>query len=74
MKLNRSELGHRRGEKLVKALKDGTFKKNYKTNHGTDFTKGREELHRNRFNNYLVSCGCFLMDNRLEHKRRGYCG
>lgn len=27
MKLNRSELGHRRAEKLVKALKDGTFKK-----------------------------------------------
>ena len=64
----------RNGKKLVYSLSDGTFKKNYRPNHGPDFSKGLEDLHRYRFNMYLGSCGCFLMEKRLEGRKGGYCG
>lgn len=61
-----------RGENFVEELLSGEFKKNYRPNHGPDFTGGLEEMHYYFFDKYLSSCGCFLMDMRL--KRREYHG
>ncbi len=54
------------GEKLVDALIDGSFHKNYLPNHGPDFMGGLEGLHFYYFSQYLGSCGCYLMESRLE--------
>ncbi|MDE6969989.1 MAG: hypothetical protein K2P69_09560 [Eubacterium sp.] len=62
------------GKKLVTALETGAFQKDYRTNHGPDFTDGLEELHRYRFRVYLGSCGRFLMDERIAAGRSGYHG
>ena len=70
MNLNQQECVHNCAVKLVSDLKDGTFRKNHRTNHSSDFTGGLEELHRYEFNNYLGSCGCFLMDMRLKNSKR----
>lgn len=59
------------GEMLQQKLLDGTFKKNYRTNHGDKFVDGQDEL-RLYFNMYISSCPCYLMDMRI--KRRKYCG
>ena len=74
MELLQRESAVRNGKKLVESLADGTFVKNYRTNHGPDFTKGYEELYRYRFNSYVGSCGCFLMNKRLENKGSEYRG
>lgn len=74
MRFVQNESAQRNGKKLVQSLADGTFKKNYRPNHGPEFTRGLEELHRYRFNMYLGSCGCFLMEKRLEGRKGGYCG
>lgn len=60
------------GEKFVEELENGKFKKNFRPNHGPDFTGGLEDLYEYYFEKYLSSCGCFLMDMRLE--RRTYHG
>lgn len=44
MKLVRSELAQKSGKKLIADLKIGAFKKNYRPNHGADYTRGFEEL------------------------------
>lgn len=62
------------GRKLVTALENGTFRKDYRTNHGPDFTEGLEELHKYRFHVYLGSCGRFLMDERIAAGRGEYYG
>lgn len=74
MTLKRSEIAHRNGTKLVDMLKDGSFVKNHRPNHAPDFDKGYEELYRARFVSYLGSCGCFLMDGRLNARGREYRG
>lgn len=61
-----------RGELFAEELLNAQFKKNYRSNHGPDFTSGLEELHYYFFDKYLSSCGCFLMDMRI--KRREYSG
>ena len=60
------------GNILVEELLNETFKKNYRPNHGPDFTGGLEDLHHYYFEKYLSSCGCFLMDMRIV--RSDYCG
>ncbi len=55
-----------KGKILVEELLSGKFKKNYRPNHGPDFTGGLEELYSYYFVKYLSSCGCFLMDRRIE--------
>lgn len=74
MRLNQSEKARECGIKLVIGLKDGTFEKNYRPNHGSDFTRGLEELYRYRFNCYMGSCGCFLMDARMKDRECVYHG
>lgn len=61
-----------RGELFAEKLQSGEFKKNFRSNHGPDFTGGLEEQYRYSFNQYMSSCGCFLMDMRLV--RREYHG
>lgn len=74
MKLNQQECVKNCAAKLVSDLNEGKFRKNHRTNHEADFTGGLEDLHRYEFNSYLGSCGCFLMDMRLNDRRRDYHG
>lgn len=74
MTFERNEMARRNGQKLVDSLMDGSFVKNHRPNHAPDFDKGYEDLYRNRFVNYLGSCGCFLMDRRLDARGREYRG
>ena len=70
--MNNMQLEKTKGELFVEQLRSGEFKKNCRPNHGPDFTEGLEEQHRHTFNQYMSSCGCFLMDMRLV--RREYHG
>ncbi len=67
----KKEKGREYAVSLVKALKTGTFLKDYRTNHGPDFAEGLEGLHRQRFQTYMGSCGCFLMDQRIIESGSG---
>ena len=60
------------GKKFVEELRNGTFKKNYRPNHGPDFTGGWEGIYSNCFIEYVSSCSCYLMNHRME--RRAYYG
>lgn len=70
--MNNMQLEKTKGELFVEQLQSGEFKKNYRPNHGPDFTGGLEEQYQYAFNQYMSSCGCFLMDKRLV--RREYHG
>ena len=70
-----SEKGHIFGEKFVMKLENGELKKDFRTNHGDDFTGGSEALQMYYFRNYLYSCSTILMDERIKNTaRRGYYG
>lgn len=60
------------GMSFVEELKSGQFQKNYRPNHGPEFTPGLKDLYSNNFKEYMSSCSCFLMDQRL--KREEYHG
>lgn len=72
--MQQSEIAERNGKKLVEQLKDGTFVKDHRSNHGLNFTYGFENLYRARFCSYLGSCACFMMDLRLKERKGEYCG
>ncbi|MCM1044870.1 MAG: hypothetical protein NC417_05125 [Candidatus Gastranaerophilales bacterium] len=55
-------------------IQNGIIAKECMTNHSENFTGGMEDLHRERFNVYLSSCGCFLMDNRIRKSEEAYHG
>lgn len=55
-------------------LKTGKIKKECMTNHFHEFSEGLEKLHRERFCIYLKSCGCFLMNRRLDAVEEVYHG
>lgn len=61
-------------EKLLKDIEQGIIQKDCMTNHFKDFTGRMEELHRDRYRSYLSSCGCYLMDLRLEDMEEDYHG
>lgn len=63
--MNEKLLEKTKGEMFVDELLNGEFKKNYRPNHGPDFTGGLEDLYLYCFDKYMSSCGCFLMDKRL---------
>lgn len=69
-----SEKGMVYGEILVNSLEDGSFSKECRTNHGFDFTGGLEQLHKYRFVTYMSSCGCYLLNRRVESKKGEYFG
>ncbi|MDY4893079.1 MAG: hypothetical protein SO130_06730 [Agathobacter sp.] len=60
------------GTCFVKELKSGQFQKNYRPNHGPEFSSGLKDLYLDNFKEYMSSCSCFLMDQRL--KREEYHG
>ena len=70
----KSKKGYDYGTRLVNALETGAFVKDFRPNHGSDFTGGLENLHRERFRLYMGSCGCFLMDLRLASGTGEYYG
>ena len=55
-------------------IRTGKIKKECMMNHFQEFSEGLEELHRERFCMYLKSCGCFLMNRRLEAMEEAYHG
>ena len=55
-------------------LKAGRIKKECMTNHFQEFSAGLGELHRDRFSTYLKSCGCYLMNRRLDAMEEAYHG
>lgn len=55
-----------KGELFVEELLNGSFKKNYRSNHGSDFTEGLEDLYAYYFSKYIRSCGCYLMDISVQ--------
>ena len=74
MTLRCSEKAKLNSERLIQQLQSGEFKKNCRPNHAPDFSGGAEELYRYRFNKYLGSCSCFLMDKRLKDRGTLYHG
>lgn len=65
---SRKETGREKGEKLINAIKSGKIRKDYRTNHGYEFYGGYEQLHKERFHNYLGSCSRYLDNQRLKEK------
>ena len=55
-------------------LKTGEIEKECMTNHFQEFSEGLEDLHKDRFCTYLKSCGCFLMNRRLDAMEEVYHG
>lgn len=66
--------GRELGKQLVEQLKNGDFPKNHLSNHGKNFTGGREELLVYEMNRYMSSCGHAMMENRLAQKGCTYLG
>lgn len=60
------------GKRFVEELKSGQFQKNFRTNHGPEFSMGLKEQYLSNFKEYMSSCSCYLMDQRL--KREEYHG
>lgn len=74
MEKKQLDRGHQFAMEFLNDIKKGTIKKDCMVNHSYDFTGGMENLYRDRFNMYLSSCGCYLMDMRLHELEEGYCG
>ena len=50
-------------------------KKDYRTNHGEEFTGGMEDKYGDKFKTYMGCCTTVLMDERLKSSvKRGYYG
>ena len=51
------------------------LKKDYRTNHGEEFTGGMEDKYGDKFKTYMGCCTTVLMDERLKGSvKRGYYG
>lgn len=74
MKQIKSAQGHVYGMKLLDSLESGKLKKEYLSNHGSNFTGGLEQMHKDQFKAYLSSCTTILMDERLRLIGREYYG
>ena len=59
---------------LLEDIMAGRIVKDCMVNHSDEFTGGMEDLHRRRFQTYLSSCGCYLMDRRICECEEGYFG
>ena len=59
---------------LLEDIMTGKIVKDCMINHSDEFTGGLEDLHRKRFQTYLSSCGCYLMDRRICKCEEGYSG
>lgn len=68
--MDRSE----RSALFIKKIMDGTIPKRFLINHGEDYTAGAEDIACVRFNRYIGSCSCLLMNNRIEKETKIYHG
>lgn len=59
---------------LLEDIMTGKIVKDCMVNHSDEFNGGVEDLHRKRFQTYLGSCGCYLMDRRIHEYEEGYIG
>lgn len=74
MRENQKNEGRQFALELLDEMKSGAIVKACMGNHSDDFTGGMENLHRERFRQYLGSCGCYLMDLRLRESEEAYHG
>ncbi|MDE5820485.1 MAG: hypothetical protein K2N41_01520 [Lachnospiraceae bacterium] len=74
MESRKKDASRQFAQKLLDDIKSGRIEKDCPVNHSDDFTGGMEKLHEKRFHMYLSSCGCYLMDRRLDESEEGYCG
>lgn len=70
----RLDAGSQFAMELLEDMTTGKIVKDCMVNHSDEFTGGMEELHRKRFQVYLGSCGCYLMDRRIRECEEGYFG
>ena len=61
-------------KEFLNDLKTGKIKEEYITSYSHEFSEGLEEVHRDKFCTYLKSCGCFLMNRRLDAAEEAYHG
>lgn len=66
--------GYEYGCRLIEMIMDGTICKDSMPNHADEFTGGKESYYYDLFESYMGSCGCYMMDMRLEANRREYNG
>lgn len=60
---------------LFKTNQEPRTKKDYRTNHGEEFTGGMEDKYGDKFKTYMGCCTTVLMDERLKSSvKRGYYG
>lgn len=62
-------LGTEKGKKLIMAIKNGEIQVDKRPNHGNDFYGAYEQLHKERFHNYLGSSTRYLGNKRMKEQR-----
>lgn len=67
--------GYRYAQIFVKQIRNLELKKDYRTNHGEDFTGGMEDKYGDKFKKHMGCCTTVLMHERLKSSvKRGYYG
>ena len=67
--------GYRYAQIFLKRIRTLELKKDYRTNHGEEFTGGMEDKYGDKFKTYMGCCTTVLMDERLKSSvKRGYYG
>lgn len=67
--------GYRYAQIFLKRIRNFELKKDYRTNHGEEFTGGMEDKYGDKFKTYMGCCTTVLMDERLKSSvKRGYYG
>ena len=65
---NQKKIGIEKGEKLIIAIQEKKILKENRPNHGKEFHGGYEQLYKERFHNYLGSCGRYMDNSRLSER------
>ena len=67
--------GYRYAQIFLKRIRNLELKKDYRTNHGEEFTGGMEDKYGDKFKTDMGCCTTVLMDERLKSSvKRGYYG
>ncbi len=67
--------GYRYAQIFLKRIRNLELKKDYRANHGEEFTGGMEDKYGDKFKTYMGCCTTVLMDERLKSSvKRGYYG
>ena len=62
-------LGEKKGKKLIMAIKANKIKVDKRPNHGREFYGAYEQLHKERFHNYLGSSSRYLGNKRIKEQK-----